>query len=109
MALSSRDTPGFYKDLRRRILAAAEQMETLRATAERQPLARRREAEGLLDRLRGLLNRALARLEAARLEAARMAGDDPWRVQAARLAAQSAAEELFDELTRAEDRLPLAA
>lgn len=104
MALSSRDTPGFYKDLRRRILAAAEQMETLRAAAERQPLARRREAEGLLDRLRGLLNRALARLEAAR-----MAGDDPWRVQAARLAAQSAAEELFDELTRAEDRLPLAA
>lgn len=104
MALSSRETPGFYKDLRRKISVAAEQMEALRAAAERQPPPRRREAENLLDQLRGLLNRALARLEAAR-----MASDDPWRVNAARLEAQSAAEELFDELSQAENRLPLAA
>lgn len=104
MALSSRETPGFYQDLRRKISAAAEQMEALRAAAERQPPSRRREAENLLDQLRGLLNRALARLEAAR-----MAYDDPWRVNTARLEAQSAVEELFDELSQAENRLPLAA
>lgn len=104
MALSSRGTPGFYQDLRRQIAVAAEQLETLRAVAERQPAARRREAETLLDQLRGRLNRALARLEAARI-----ADNDPWRMQAARSDAQSAAEELFDELARAEGRLPLAA
>ncbi|HRQ83157.1 MAG TPA: hypothetical protein PKZ97_18750 [Azospirillaceae bacterium] len=104
MALSSRVTPGFYQDLRRRIAVAAEQLETLRAVAERLPPARRREAEALLDRLRGLLNRALARLEAARI-----ADNDPWRVQAARSDAQSAAEDLFGELAQAEGRLPLAA
>lgn len=104
MALSSRGAPGFYQDLRRRIVDAAEQLETLRAVAERQPSARRREAETLLDQLRGRLNRALARLEAARI-----ADNDPWRMQAARSDAQSAAEELFDELARAEGRLPLAA
>lgn len=104
MALSSRGAPGFYQDLRRQIAVAAGQLETLRAVAERQPPARRREAETLLDQLRGLLNRALARLEAARI-----ADNDPWRVQAARSDAHSAAEELFDELARAEGRLPLAA
>lgn len=104
MALSTRATPVFYQDLRRRILSAADQLEQWRAVVERQPPARRRNAELALDELRGRLNRAQARLEAAR-----MAGDDAWRVSAARADAQACADELFDELARLESRLPLAA
>lgn len=104
MALSSRETPGFYPEIRRKISAAAEQLDALRALAERRPIAQRREAEAQLDQLRGLLNRA-----AARLEAARIAGDDPMRSIAARAAAQSAVDELWDELALLESRLPLAA
>ena len=105
MALSSREKPGFYPEFRRKISAAAERLDALRALAERRPAAQRREAEAQLDQLRGLLNRA-----AARLEAARMAGDDPMRSIAAQAAAQSAIDELWDELAALESRLlPLAA
>lgn len=104
MAHATRCPLTFYRDGRRIVLQAAEKLEELRREAERLPAARRREAEPALDHLRGLLNRATARLEAAR-----MAGEDPGRFAQARPGAAAALNELLHELAGMENRLPAAA
>lgn len=85
-----------------RLLDATRRLEALRSHAERQPAERRVELERTLDRLRGLRNRALARLEDCRL-----ASDDAW--PSMRHQAMAALNELLDGIAEVERRTRRAA
>lgn len=99
MAPDLRSPSVFYRDGRRLVLQAGEKLDELRCHAERLPVVQRRDAESALDRLRGLFNRALARVEAVR-----MAGDDADKLKRAVAGAAVALEELRDGLTGMENR-----
>ncbi len=84
------------------VLTAADRLDRLRNAVERSGLQAREEMERALDRLRGLSNRATARIEAAHL-----AADDTWPF--ARAEADQAIEELVRGIDALEDRLKRAA
>lgn len=81
-----------------RLLDAARRLEALRSHVERQPAERRHDLERTLDRLRGLRNRALARLEDCR-----RASGDVW--PAIRNQATTAVDELVAGITEVEAML----
>lgn len=98
----SGDARDFADVARRRIADASRRLDEMRQWVERQPGARRSEYEPTLDRIRGLLNRAKARLERVR-----MASDG--LVDSARGSAVEALDELCENVHDLESRLPRAA
>lgn len=81
-----------------RIQETTRRLDELRSRAERQRGGRRQDVERTLDRLRGLRNRALARLEDCR-----RAGGDAW--PSIRNQATTAVDELVDGLAEVEAML----
>lgn len=92
----------FEARARGRVAEAAERLDEMRRWVERQPSARRGEYEPALDHLRGLLNRAKARLERVRMASDGLA-------DSARSSAAEALDELWENVHDLENRLPRAA
>ncbi|CBS86802.1 hypothetical protein [Azospirillum lipoferum] len=90
--MSRRNRHAFDTLSRDLVLRATDRMETLRSMVERAGSDRRETWERTLDRLRGLNNRAIARIEAAHL-----ADDDAWPF------ARAQADQAMMDLMRALD------
>ncbi|BAI71822.1 hypothetical protein AZL_011840 [Azospirillum sp. B510] len=90
--MSRRNRQAFDTLSRDLVLRATDRMETLRSMVERADSDRRETWERTLDRLRGLNNRAIARIEAAH-----MADDDAWPF------ARAQADQAMMDLMRALD------
>ncbi len=96
--MSDQERQAFDTRARDRVAQATERMNQLRSTVERSDPKGREAWERTLDGLRGLHNRA-----AARIEAAHLADDDAW--PSARGRADQALGELLDALDEIDHRL----
>lgn len=96
--MSDQERQSFDTQARDRVAQATERMNQLRSTVERSDPKGREAWERTLDSLRGLQNRATARIEAAHL-----ADDDAWPSSRGR--ADQALGELIDALDEIDHRL----